>query len=97
MRNLNEINKHNSDSTQTYSKGLNQFTHLSKEEFAAMYLNHYHSKNLNEEIVASHSHRDYAGTFEIGDVDWEALGKVSAVKSQGSCDAGYAFSSASLT
>lgn len=33
----------------------------------------------------------------VGDIDWESLGKVSAVKNQGICDAGYAFSSASLS
>lgn len=30
------------------------------------------------------------------DVDWDVLGKVSPVKAQGNCDAGYAFCSASL-
>ena len=29
-------------------------------------------------------------------MDWEKLGKVSPVKDQGSCDAGYSFCSASL-
>ena len=29
-------------------------------------------------------------------IDWQALGKVSPVKNQGNCDAGYAFCSASL-
>ena len=32
----------------------------------------------------------------LGDVDWDVLGKVSPVKNQGTCDAGYAFCSASL-
>ena len=32
----------------------------------------------------------------LGDVDWEVLGKVSPVKTQGACDAGYAFCSVSL-
>lgn len=34
--------------------------------------------------------------MQIGEIDWQALGKVSAVKDQGQCDAGYAFCSASL-
>lgn len=32
----------------------------------------------------------------LGDVDWDVLGKVSPVKTQGACDAGYAFCSVSL-
>lgn len=32
----------------------------------------------------------------LQDVDWDVLGKVSPVKNQGTCDAGYAFCSASL-
>ncbi len=32
----------------------------------------------------------------LQDVDWDVLGKVSPVKNQGSCDAGYAFCSVSL-
>jgi len=30
------------------------------------------------------------------EIDWQALGKISAVKNQGLCDAGYAFCSTSL-
>lgn len=43
-----------------------------------------------------YSHIDLAGVFELGDIDWDSLGKVSFVKNQGNCDAGYAFSSSSL-
>ena len=32
----------------------------------------------------------------LKEVDWQALGKVSEVKNQGQCDAGYAFCSTSL-
>jgi hypothetical protein len=32
----------------------------------------------------------------LQDVDWQVLGKVSEVKNQGQCDAGYAFSSTGL-
>lgn len=30
------------------------------------------------------------------DIDWTVLGKVSGIKNQGSCDAGYAFSTTGL-
>jgi len=34
--------------------------------------------------------------LQIGEIDWQAMGKVSKVKDQGQCDAGYAFCSSSL-
>lgn len=40
--NLEEIERHNADSTQTYKKGVNQFTHLSVSEFKAMFLNRFY-------------------------------------------------------
>ena len=38
-KNLAEINRHNADETQTYKKGINQFTVLTQEEFVNTYLN----------------------------------------------------------
>lgn len=51
------------------------------------------NRNIKEEILGN--------KVEINgpvpnDIDWEKLGKVSPVKSQGQCDAGYAFCSCSL-
>lgn len=40
--NLEEIERHNADPTQTYKKGVNQFTHLSVAEFKAMFLNRFY-------------------------------------------------------
>lgn len=37
-----------------------------------------------------------AGYKPLQEIDWQALGKVSAVKDQGICDAGYAFCSSSM-
>jgi hypothetical protein len=42
MHNLEEIEKHNADKTQTYTKGVNQFTHLNQAEFKAMFLNKFY-------------------------------------------------------
>jgi hypothetical protein len=38
-RNVRIIEAHNADASQTYKKGINQFTVLSQEEFRAIYLN----------------------------------------------------------
>jgi len=93
MKNCAEIEKHNADITQTYTIGINQFSHLTKEEFASSFLTKYYIKDqsvkLDEKFLKM-------GNVEI-DVDWESAGKVTAVKNQGQCDAGYAFCSAGLT
>lgn len=49
MKNLEEIERHNSDKTQTYTKGLNQFTHLSSVEFSGMFLNRFYEMS-NEQV-----------------------------------------------
>lgn len=83
------IEEHNSKGDSTYEKGVNQFTHLSSHEFSNLFLGKYLSEkksniNQNEPVKI------------VKEVDWEALGKVSAVKNQGNCDAGYAFCTVSM-
>jgi len=38
-QNIKNINNHNSLLGRSYDMGINQFTHLTKEEFADQYLN----------------------------------------------------------
>jgi C1A family cysteine protease len=40
--------------------------------------------------------RDFINVGNLTDVDWQNLGKVSEIKNQGNCNAGYAFSTTSL-
>lgn len=53
QKNLEEIKTHNSNPSVSYTKGVNQFTHLSQSEFAEMFLssiylreNHISPKNV---------------------------------------------------
>lgn len=48
LKNVEIINKHNSDPSQTYKKGINQFTALTKEEFVSSYLNPMLKSNPSE-------------------------------------------------
>ena len=70
--------------------GLNQFSHLTSQEFKALYANMAHTERSaitqgeQEEIPS------------LGDVDWQKQGKVSPVRNQGSCDSGYAFCTTAL-
>ena len=91
--NLEEIERHNADSTQTYKKGVNQFTHLSVAEFKALFLSRLYESTASAQKVET---EEKESTPVLREIDWQALGKVSEVGNQGTCDAGYAFCSAGL-
>ena len=46
-RNVETINKHNADETQTYKMGVNQFTGLTEAQFIATYLGSYPSSDVS--------------------------------------------------
>ena len=82
-KNLAEINRHNADETQTYKKGINQFTVLTQDEFINIYLNPIQPPK--DQIIVEEEFKPYVGA----DVDWSWA---SAVKNQGQCGSCWAFS-----
>merc|ERR1712018_429425 len=93
LKSKEDVDLHNADYEQTYTVGLNEWSDMTQEEFAEIYLT---GLRIPEDIVNGTAklqwHDESTPVVNGDEVNWVNQGYVTPIKNQGRCGSCYSFS-----
>ncbi|CAL2251912.1 unnamed protein product [Prunus armeniaca] len=91
-KNVQFVEKFNTEGNKTYKLGLNEHSDLSDEEFLRQRTGYKRATELTSSANISFRYKDLSPTDVPPSIDWREKGAVAPIKDQGSCGCCWAFS-----